>query len=157
MAVAWSKMNQELVETSQEVIKLLEKPYDDVNKFSKALVIQLSRILKVAVELQPRFIDIDITNDRIGSEEVRLRLQNIFQGDKLYKQVFDPVLDGEFVTFSLVNDLCEIYEDLGDFLGRSSKSSESAEWEFKEAFRGHLFQHVLNAMKVLYMEYCKDE
>lgn len=149
-------MNQELFKTNQNIVELFET-INNAKKFSKALVIQLSLLLKNAVELEPIFVNLEIGNTSFDSEKVRQNLERLFEGENLYKQVFDPINDDEFVTFSLVNDLCEIYECLKTFLYHSSLNHDFAEWEFKEAFRAHLFQHVLNAIKVLYMEYCKDE
>lgn len=150
-------MSQSLVETSKKIISLLEQPQADAHLFAKDLLPLLSDLFKIISILEPKYIDSSVISSAIDPSNVKQRLTTIFQGESLYKQVFDPMEDVEAVTFSLVNDLCEIYEGLSIFLGETKINPNAAEWNFKEDFRSHLFQHVLNAIKVLYMAYCKDE
>ncbi len=150
-------MSKELVELCKNTMDLMEKGSTDPVILSRYLVTNLCEIAKVTIAINPTFEDFEFQSPTAKTGDVKQRLFKIFQGDLLYKQVYDPFEDEEAVTFSLVNDLSEIYEALQVYLFEVNQHQDAANLNFKEAFRNHLYQHIFNATKVIYIKYLKDE
>lgn len=150
-------MNKKLLDSSKKLIVLLENPSSNKAQFAKSILTLLSNLLEEIINLEPKFHDYDDQKKLNPSISIQNELLLAFEGECSYCQVFDPFEDTDAVTFSLVNDLSEIYEGFKEYIFLAGTNPQSADWVIKESFRGHLNQHVLNAMKVLYIGFCKDE
>lgn len=151
-------MNQTLLITVKRLVSELEKSeIIDPSLLSNSILPLLTDLFKIILVSNPVFVDYHDLHLKVDSKELNQRLQKVFKGDYPYNQVFDPIDDNEFVTFSLVNDIVEVYEGLKEYLHLCDIDSSAAEWTLQENFRSHLHQHVLNSIKVLYIGFSKDK
>jgi hypothetical protein len=157
MQILINNVPQDLPTLCTQIRDLLEAPQEDLRHLTDKLLPLLVDLFRISLVLNPKYVDFDFEEFSTESGEVKKILTSLFKGEGLYKEVFDPIEDEEPVTFSLVNDLCEIHESLSVYLMEANLNLDAAEWNFNQNFRLHIYQHVLNVMKVLYITYVKYE
>lgn len=71
-----------------------------------------------------------------------------------YAEVFDPVLDREFLLTHLSDDLTDIYSDLRVPLTRYERGGDNdraeAIWQWQFNLRGHCGDHLVDAMRPIH-------